>query len=180
MQHGAKAQPLEERIRHHADGSAAEVVAFLVLGARLRHFHESRFLEQGYDPFYPALTYAGIPHDGAHVDVGEAAGGRRNAQAWLRIVSSTIWQASRRSERVWRFGCDSRGHFFGWKYHALARSAARDRIRGRPPLPFLMGWAGLSFGCRGSWPQRLPVGALIVWASCPQDGQKGRNGSGYK
>ncbi len=81
VQHGAKAQPLEERIRHHADGPAAEVVPFLVLGARLRHLHESRFLEQGNGPFYPALTYAGIPHNGAHVDVDEAAGGRGNAQA---------------------------------------------------------------------------------------------------
>lgn len=81
VQHGAKPQPLKQRIRHHADGPAAEVVAFFVLGARLRHLHESRFLEQGNGPLDSALADAGIPHDGAHVDVDKSAGGRGNAQA---------------------------------------------------------------------------------------------------
>lgn len=77
---------------------------------------------------------------------------------WDRIVSMTIWQASRRSERVFRCGCDwSALHFFGWKYHAFARSAASERMRGNPPLPFLMDLAGERVGFFGSWPQRFPV-----------------------
>lgn len=112
--------PLEQRFRHHTNSPAAEIIPFFVPGAGLGHLHESCFLEQANSPLTPSLAYARVPQDGAHVAVNEAAGRRRDAQAygskalrWLRIVSCTIWQASRRSDRVWRFGCDSKGHFLG-------------------------------------------------------------------
>ena len=34
-------------------------------------------------------------------------------------------------------------------------------MRGKPPFPFRMGFAGESLGFFGSWPQRFPVAALI-------------------
>lgn len=80
LQHRPKAQPLEQCFCHHADSPTAEVVTFFVLGARLSHLHEPRFLEQGNGPFASALAYARVLHDGAHVYVDEAAGWRRDAQ----------------------------------------------------------------------------------------------------
>lgn len=74
-----------------------------------------------------------------------------------RRVSMIIWMASRRSLRVCRLDEQSGGHFAGCLYHALARSAARDRMRGKPPLPLRIGCAGRRFGVEESWPQRLPM-----------------------
>lgn len=68
-----------------------------------------------------------------------------------RSVSRTTRHASRRSLRVLRLaGANSVGHFFGWSYQPLALSAARDRMRGRPPLPLRMGRTGSSRGFLGS------------------------------
>lgn len=54
----------------------------------------------------------------------------------------TICRASRRSLRMARLARWSGGHLAGCLYHAFARSAARDRMRGNPPLPFRIGLAG--------------------------------------
>ena len=69
-----------------------------------------------------------------------------------------IWQASRLSERVCLCGWACRSlHFLGWKYHALARSAASERMRGNAPLPLAMDLSGESLGVLGLCPQRLPI-----------------------
>ncbi len=85
-------------------------------------------------------------------------------------VSMTIWQASHLSERVCLCGWACRSlHFLGWKYHALARSAARERMRGNAPLPLARGFSGESLGALGLCPQRLPIMAVIQH---PQLGRK--------
>ncbi|MDR1242837.1 MAG: hypothetical protein LBM00_08665, partial [Deltaproteobacteria bacterium] len=39
----------------------------------------------------------------------------------------------------------------------------RESRRGKPPLPFRMGWAGVSDGRLGQCPQRFPVVADIFY-----------------
>ena len=80
VQHGAKAQPFKQRLCHHSDGPAAVILALVILHTGLGHFHESGFFEDGDRPLTTALTDAGIPHDGAHINVDKAAGERRSAQ----------------------------------------------------------------------------------------------------
>jgi len=63
------------------------------------------------------------------------------------MVSRTTRHASRRTLRIFRSPwVDSGGHFFGWPNQALVLSAARYRMRGRPPLPLRMGRTGSSRG----------------------------------
>ena len=119
-QHGAKPQPVEQRLGHHANGSAAEILAFLILRSGLRHLHESGFLEHGYSAFTAALAHSGFPHDGAHVDVDKAAGERRGAQTHGSQIkmSQDRFQDNLAGLSPFRpgflFGWDSRGgHFFG-------------------------------------------------------------------
>ncbi len=74
------------------------------------------------------------------------------------MVSRTTRHASRRSLRIFRSPwVKSGGHFLGWSNQTLVRSAARERMRGRPPFPLRIGRMASSRGCLGSWPQRLPV-----------------------
>lgn len=68
VQHGAKAQPFKQRLCHHSDGPAAVILALVILHTGLGHFHESGFFEDGDRPLTTALTDAGIPHDGAHIN----------------------------------------------------------------------------------------------------------------
>ena len=83
-----------------------------------------------------------------------------------RRVSITICRASRRSLRMARFAPWSGGHLAGCLYQAFARSAASDKMRGKPPLPLRIERAGLSRGRLGEWPQRFPVASLILLPYC--------------
>lgn len=80
VQHRAKPQGFKQRRRDDPDSPAAEVRAFLILPTWLFHAHESGFFEQRYSPLATALPHAGIPDDGAHVDINKTVGRCGRAQ----------------------------------------------------------------------------------------------------
>ncbi len=70
----------------------------------------------------------------------------------LREKKGAVWAPleiiSRPLRAVWAHpGQGSRKS--GWKNHSLALSAARDKMRGNPPAPFLIGSGGSIEGCAG-------------------------------
>ena len=79
-QHGAKTQPIEQCLRHHADRPAAEVQAFIILHPGLRHLHKSGFFEDRNGPLTTALADTRFSHDGAHIYVNKTTEVRRSAQ----------------------------------------------------------------------------------------------------
>lgn len=80
-QHRSQAQPLKQGRGDDPDGPAAKVLALVASPPRLGHLHESGFSELPDGPLAPTLAEAGIPDNGLHVDVDEAVGQCRHAEA---------------------------------------------------------------------------------------------------